>query len=123
MIVDAQVAFFGGLAHAHIELVNAVGLGQIIIGAVLHGFDGGFDRALTGEHDYFRRVRSFMNAAQEFHAVHARHVDVAQQHVYVAFFELAQRGFTIGRGLYAITQALQFLLQHQSQVGLVFGYQ
>jgi len=38
-----------------------------------------------------------MNAPQNFHAVDARHIDVAQQHVDVALFEFTQRRFAIRR--------------------------
>ena len=122
-VVDTQIAFFRRLPHPHIKLADAVGFGQVIIGAVLHCLDGSFDRALTSEHDYFWWVGPFVDSAQKFHAIHARHVDVAQQHVDIAFFQLPQRCLAIRRGLHAITQALQFFLQYQSQVGFVFCYQ
>ena len=61
-----------------------------------------------------------MNAAQQFHAVDARHVYVTQQHVDVAFFKTTQRSLAIGRRLNAVTQPLQLLLQDEAKVGLVF---
>ena len=64
-----------------------------------------------------------MNATQQLHAIHARHVDIAQQYVDVALFEFAQRCFAVRSGMHAITESLQFLLQHEAQIRLVFGDQ
>src|SRR5215207_6095558 len=61
-----------------------------------------------------------MNTPQQLHAVDARHVDVTQQHVDIAFFEFAQSGLTVRRRLHSVAQPLQFLLQNESKVGLVF---
>ena len=123
LVINAQAALVGGLAHAHVEFVNTVRLGQVIVGAVLHRFDGGFDRSLSCQHDHFGRIRAFMNAAQQFHAVHARHVDVAKQHVNVALFKLAQRRLAIGRCLHPIAEPLQLLLQNEAKIRFVFGNQ
>jgi hypothetical protein len=78
---------------------------------------------LTREHDDFGRIRTLVHATEQLHAVHARHVDVAQQHIDVALFQFPQRGFTVRRDVHTITESLQFFLQHQAQVRLVFGYQ
>ena len=61
-----------------------------------------------------------MHATQQLDTVHPRHVYVAQQHINIRLFELAQGGFAVGRNLYAVTVALQLLLQNQTQVGFVF---
>jgi hypothetical protein len=64
-----------------------IGLGEIIIRAEFHRLDGRLDGSVSGQHDHFGRVRSLVDAAQKFESVHARHVDVAQQHVDVALFQ------------------------------------
>jgi len=61
-----------------------------------------------------------MHAAQQLDTVHPRHVYVTQQHINIGLFELAQGGLPIWRDLYAVTVALQLLLQNQAQVGFVF---
>jgi hypothetical protein len=68
-------------------------------------------------------IRTLVHAPQQLHAVHARHIDVAEQHVDVTLFQLAQRGFAVRSDVHTITKTLQFFLQHQAQVRLVFGYQ
>ena len=112
LIGNPQASLFSSLAYADVEFVDAVRLGQIIVSPDSHRLDGVFNRALTGQHDYFGRIRPFMNAAQKLHTIHVRHVDVAQKHVNICLLEFSQRGFAIRRYLNAITQALQFLLQH-----------
>src|SRR5437016_2609845 len=67
LIVNAQVSLFGSLPDAHIELVDAIRLGEVIIRAELHRFDRGLDRTLAGQHDYFRGVRAFVYAPQQLH--------------------------------------------------------
>ena len=110
MIVNAQVSLFGSLPDAHIELVDAIRLGEVIIRAELHRLDRGLDRTLAGQHDYFRGVRAFVHAPQQLHAVHVRHVNVAQQHIDIAFFQLAQCCIAVSRGLHAVTESLKFFL-------------
>jgi hypothetical protein len=51
-----------------------------------------------------------MNALQQLEAVHARHIDVTQQHIDVAFFQLAQRRFAIGATC-TIAEPLQLFLR------------
>ena len=76
----------------------------------LHGFHRDFLVALACQHDYFRRIGSLMHTAQQFHAIHARHIDVAQQHIDIAFFQFAQCCFAVSRSLHAVTESLKFFL-------------
>src|SRR3712207_2719054 len=64
-----------------------------------------------------------MNASQQFHTVDARHVYVTQQNIDIALFETTKRSFTIRRGLHAITQPFQFLLQNQTEVCFILSDQ
>ena len=64
-----------------------------------------------------------MHAPQQFHPVHVRHVDVAEQNIDVTLLEFAQRRLTIGRSLHSITEPLKLLLQHEPKVRFVFGDQ
>jgi hypothetical protein len=61
-----------------------------------------------------------VHAPKKLHPIHAWHVDVAQQDIHVTLFKFAQSSFTVGSGLYAITQALELLLDYESQIGFVF---
>jgi hypothetical protein len=44
-----------------------------------------------------------MNAPEQFHTINARHVDIAQQYVNVAFLQTPQRSLSVGRSLHSIT--------------------
>ena len=75
------------------------------------------------EHYYFGRVGTFVHSAQQLHAVHARHVYVAEHHVNIALFQFAKRGLAIRRCMYSVAQTLQLFLKHETQIGLVLCYQ
>jgi hypothetical protein len=66
------------------------------------------------EHYYFWRVRALVYAAQELHAVHAGHVNVAEKNVDVAFLKTAQGSLAVGRNLHAMAHALKLFLYDQS---------
>jgi hypothetical protein len=52
--------------------------------------------------------------AQELHAVHARHVDVTQENVNIAFFKTPERGLAVGCDLHAMTYALKLFLDDKT---------
>ena len=67
--------------HQVRELVRIHRLGDVIVGPDLQRLHRGFHRSVTG-HDDDRQVRVCLpQASLQFHAVHARHLDVEQRNI------------------------------------------
>ena len=71
--------FFPCPVHHNPQLVRLKGFGNKIIGSLLHGFDGGFDRCKTGDDDDQNFGVHGSDVSQHLHAVHAGHFQV-QKH-------------------------------------------
>ena len=68
------------------------GLGDVIVGAELHGLDRGFDRSVAGHDGDFEAGMSALGLLQEFDAGHAGHDHVGKDHVYGLFVEQGESG-------------------------------
>ena len=66
-------------------------LGDVVVGAQLHGLHGGFDRAVSGHERDFGARQKLLHFLQKFQARHVRHDHVGQNHVNGLLFEQRQR--------------------------------
>ena len=63
------------------QFVEAEGLGEVIIGAVLHGLHRRLDRAVPGHHHYDRIGTAGLDLMQRLEATHARQFQIEQNDV------------------------------------------
>src|SRR5581483_5876452 len=103
------------------RLVEVEGLGQVVVGAVLHGGDRGLHGAVRG-HDHHLRVGPLVpHLLEERQAVDAGHADVEQDQVEGPRRHLPERrGAVLDRGD-LIARATEALLQDPAQAVLVVG--
>ena len=66
------------------------GLGDVVVGAELHGLDGGFNRAMSGHERDLGAGQKLFHFLKEFQSRHVRHDHVAQDNVYRLLFEKSQ---------------------------------
>ena len=123
LVVDLELLLFSCLCDQRGKFRDAVGLGQIIVSAELHGFDRGFDRGLAGEHDHLGRVLAlFAQAAEQAHPVEPRHIHIAQKNVEILLLEQFPRRFAVVGLLDLVALAAQFFLHDHAQVFFVIYY-
>ena len=81
----------GHAAQEEAQIVErSKGLGNVIVGAELHGLDGGFDGAVAGHDGDFDAGVGALGLLQEFESGHARHDHVGEHHVHGLFLEQRQ---------------------------------
>ena len=84
-----------GIVNGQEQLVVGKRLGDVVKGAVLHGFHSTFYGA-EGSHDKHRDVRPFLlDPGQHLHAAHPWHLHVRDNHVHFAFLQKSQCRFRI----------------------------
>ena len=66
-------------------------LGDVVVGAELHGLHCGLNRAVSGHERDFGAGQKFLDLLQKFEAGHVRHDHVAEDHVHRLLFEQGQR--------------------------------
>ena len=75
---------------------------------------------MAGQNNDFGRVLAFAQAFQQRHAVQTRHVDVGQDDLKSLLPDKGQSLYAVSRNLRRVAEPLQFFLQNQAQVSLVF---
>src|ERR1035441_6021553 len=68
------------------------GLRNVVVGAELHGLDGGFDRSVAGHNGDFDAGMGALDLFQEFDSGHARHDHIGEDHVDGLFLEQGEGG-------------------------------
>ena len=77
----AQVLSLAGVAHERPQRVVVELLGDVVIGAELHGLDGRLDVGDRRDHDHFDLVALLAHLPQQLEAADARQPDVEQHQV------------------------------------------
>ena len=103
-------ALLGRLAHEALQLVHVEGLGQVVVGARLHGVDRHAQVRIGGDEDDRDRLVDGQDLGQHPRAGLAGHPYVQQRHVDPAGAEDRQRGGAVGR-----FQHLELALEDQPQ--------
>jgi hypothetical protein len=98
-------------------------LGEIVVGAFLDRFDGGFDRALRGEDDD-REVAAFvLHRTQQVEAAHARHDEVADDNGGSEGGDFLKRFFAVGGGVRHESPGAHELGEPEARGRFIFHYQ
>ena len=79
--LDLQGPLFQCPADHQTQLIGGKGFGHDIVGPPLHGFHGQFHSGLAGNDDHDSVRYFFLQALQQFQAVHLRHHQVQQDQV------------------------------------------
>src|SRR5581483_3845766 len=100
MILDDESYFFRHALKDDLQLFDAEGLGDVVVGTELHGLDRGFDRTVAGHDGDFGAGEDFLDAGEELDAAHFAHAEVGENDVGRMGFEQTERGlgaFGFGR--------------------------
>ena len=101
------------------ERLGVERLGEVVLGALLHGLDGARDRA-ERRHDHEDRARrGGLRLLHERDAVEAGHLQVGEDDVGVELLELAERLEAVGRRLGRVALVAEDLAQRGARVRLV----
>src|SRR5215471_12694276 len=73
-----------GIANQHNDFFERQGLLDEVESAQFRGTHRGFDGAMPGNHDHFRRTGNGLDAAERFQAVHARQPDIEKHDFKIA---------------------------------------
>jgi hypothetical protein len=95
------------------------GLGEIILGPLLHGSDGAMDRGERRHHDEDGTMQGALRLLHERDAVEARHLEVGEDDVRRKLLQLSERLEAVGGRLDSIALVAQNLAQCGAGVGLV----
>ena len=94
----AEGTHFSHLPDRQDKFVVFEGLQYVIVRAQLNRFDSRWYRAIRGHQHYLRAVGTGLYVTKQFHPIHARHVNVAQNNVYFCCLKKFQRLVTGERG-------------------------
>ena len=111
-------ALHGALDH-HRQHREIEGLGEVVVGALLHRLDGVGDGAEGGHHHEGRVALGGLGLLHQADAVEARHLQVGEDHVGLELLELAERLEAVGRRLGAVALLTEDLREGRPCVGLV----
>ncbi len=101
------------------NLVDLEGLGQVVVGARLHGRDGRLGAGKSGDHDDLRVGMKLLGLGQNHHAVDVRHAQVGDHHVELAFLHRRQGCAASGRRFHSMPGATQMDAQELAHGALV----
>jgi hypothetical protein len=108
-----------GAIDDHVEHAEIERLREVMVGALLYGFDGVRDRPESRHHDeHDRRVRG-ARFLHEPDAVEPRHLEIREDDVGVELVELAERLEAVRRRLGDVAFLVQDLGERSARVRLV----
>src|SRR5690606_13611557 len=108
-----------GLLQAQEHLFGLERLGDVVVGACLHGFDGQVVTAVRAHHDH-RRVAAFgPQGGEQIHAAHARHANIGDDEVGAEAVDEGHGLLTIFGRLDLVALSTQEGAQDQAQILLV----
>src|SRR6266446_4122848 len=103
------------------RLVEVEGLGEVVVGALLHGLDGRLHGAVGG-HDHHLRIGALpADAAEEGQPVDARHADVEEDQIEGLRLGLPKRGGAVLDGRDLVAGSAEALLEDPAEAVFVVG--
>ncbi len=118
-VLQAQATLLHAAAHHLHQALGGEGLLQEVPGALAHRLHRGGDVAVAGDQDHRQVGVAAAHLAQQRHAIHAGHADVADDDPGEVVAELGQGGLGAGVGQRRVAGQLQGLAGGDAQVGLV----
>jgi hypothetical protein len=111
------------LGHDLQELLAAEGLGDEVVGPVLHGAHRLLHRAEGGQENDVDVHGDGLDGAQQLQAGEPGHLEVREHEIHAATLELLEGGAAVGGQDHAIAGARQRALETLAQPGVVVGDQ
>ena len=107
LVLPVRLGKFHGVVHGKQQLVVGEGFGDVVEGAVAHGFHRAFDAA-EGRHDEHGQVGpGFFDALQHFLAGELGHLHVGDDHVHFRLVQKLQGHFRVVERRYLIARVLE----------------
>ena len=122
-IVAQELSLLGCLADDHLEFLDPGGLGQVVIGAQLHGLDGARNLLEACHHDHLRLFGKTGQLPQDLNAFLARHLHVEDDHVVRRLAQTIERGLPVRHPLHLMALTGQLAHHQLAQVLLVVGHE
>jgi hypothetical protein len=105
------------------ELFVVPGLGEVVVGAQLEGLDGGFHRAVGGDHENGRLAVVRAHVLKHLHAGTVGHHQIEKHQVVAVRFHAAEPFGGVGGALHRVAGVAQKHLQAFANIRLVIDYQ
>ena len=122
-VVAKELPLLRRLADDDVQLFDLGRLGQVVVGAELHGLHRGGDVLEAGHHDHLRRLRDRRQLAQDVDALLLRHPHVENDDVERPLANPLERGGAVGRSVDLVSAPGQLADDQLAQVPLVVGHQ
>ena len=111
------------LVEQDLQALEIDRLGQVVVGAFLHRFDGGLDRALRRQQQRRHVGALLLQRAQQGEPVHARHHQIGDDDGRPEGRDFLERFFAVARRLGDEAPRLDELLEPDPRGGIVFDDQ
>ncbi len=95
-IGSAESMAFGRFADDGPEFVDVEGFGEVGVGPLLHGGDGGLDGAMPGDDDHLRLGEFLLGFSEDFQTVGSSHHQVGEDDIELLAFDSAKCFLTVG---------------------------
>ena len=96
MVLPDELVFLHGLAHRGDHVGPPQGLGDEVVGALLHRLHRRLHGPVGGDEDELHLGRHLRGRAEQLHAAHAGHLQVAHDHSHVPLPHPLQAGPAVG---------------------------
>ena len=100
--VTVEILTLAGLGHDRADCLVVEVLGDVVIGAIAHGFDGGVEVSHGGRDDHFDRGVVLSSDLQHFESADAGQAHVEEYQLDVLLLHDLQRGFAGGDSEHAV---------------------
>ena len=118
-VFQCQVPFFQGVPQQFDQLIVVKGLFNEVIGPLLHGRHRRADVALAGEQNHRDVFINLPYLVQQLHAIHARHVVVAQDDAFELWLHQLQRRCSVGKTGYRDIFQGEGLFHHRPDIRVI----
>jgi hypothetical protein len=111
LVVDRQAALLQRVLHRLEQLLAAVRLAQVIVGAALERADGGLDADVAAHHDHVAVDLARVDVIHDLVAAHVGQAQVEQDQIEFQFGQLGQRFAAAGGGDQMVVAVAQQFVQ------------
>ena len=122
-ILLAQHPLGQRLLHRDHQMLWSERLGHEVVGSQAHRLDRVLDGAVRGHHDHLNLRVQLLDLRQQFHAVHARHLQIGDHQVRLFLLNGLHGLFAVGRHPNLVSLALEQALAAHRQIDLVVDYE
>ena len=122
-VLAEELGLLRRLAHDDVELLDLGRLGEVVVGAELHGLHCGGDLLKARQHDDLRRLGDRGQLAQHVEPFLLRHPHVEHDDVEGRLANALERGHAVLRAVDLVAPPRELAHDQLAQVALVVGHQ